>query len=359
VTEAAGRALRRTLGASIAGLGLLVMPSRADAASWLGWNAPAECQNTSEVERRLASLLGHSVDAASLPPTVVKMGWSADRGWSVRVTVQLGAGTRDRSLDAPSCADALDVVALSLALILDPNFDLAAPGGLATATPMDPVEATAPPVLVPELESSSLSSGTAQPATGAEQARGPSDTSSPSAQHALKLVAGAGPLTDLGIFPVPQFGGGLQIGLLTDGFRLELEGDLLASESTRFRGAQYPVSFYSYFGALRGCHTFELSPRFGWMACAGGELGSLGTHERGGDERRAQGLWLAAEASTGPEFAATSWLRAFARVRGAIPLIRHEFLLSEGSRVHGLPWLSPQLHVGFVMDVTDLDGGAH
>jgi hypothetical protein len=85
----------------------------------------------------------------------------------------------------------------------------------------------------------------------------------------------------------------------------------------------------------------------------------LGTREQGGDQHRAGGLWLAAEASTGPEFAATSWLRAFARVRGASPLIRREFLLSEGSRVHELPWLSPQLQVGVAVDVTDFDRGEH
>jgi hypothetical protein len=175
----------------------------------------------------------------------------------------------------------------------------------------------------------------------------------------MQLVAGGGPLTDLGIFPIPQFGGGVHVGLGAGNFRIELEGDVLASESTRFTGARYPVSFHSYFGGLRACYELRISSRFGWVGCAGGELGSLGTHERGGAEHRADGLWLAVEASTGPEFAATSWLRAFARVRGASPLIKHEFLLSEGSRVHELPWLSPQLQVGIVMDVTDFDGGAH
>src|SRR5690606_28758900 len=87
----------------------------------LAWSAPAECQNTPEVERRLASLLGRPVDVAALPATEVRMGWSAERGWAVRVTVQLEAGPRERALDAPSCADAFDVVALSLALILDPS----------------------------------------------------------------------------------------------------------------------------------------------------------------------------------------------------------------------------------------------
>ena len=154
-------------------------------------------------------------------------------------------------------------------------------------------------------------------------------------------------------------GGGVQVGLDLDRFRVELEADLLASESTRFEGAQYPVSFYSLFGGLRGCYALPLSSRLGWVACAGGQLGSLGTRERGGESREADGLWLAAEVSTGPEFAATGWLRAFARIRGVTPLIRHDFLLSEGSLVHTLPWFSPQLQVGISADVTDFEGREH
>ena len=97
-------------------------PSRAEDGPWLTWSAPAECQNTGEVERRVQFLLGRAVDFTGLPPTLVRMGWSAERGWAVRVTVELAGGPRDRSLDAPSCADAYDVIALSLALILDPDF---------------------------------------------------------------------------------------------------------------------------------------------------------------------------------------------------------------------------------------------
>jgi hypothetical protein len=358
-----GWALRRSRwGAAVVACGLCA-PSRAGAESpsWLGWSAPTECQNTAEVERRLSSLLGHSIEPDSLPPTLVRMGWSAERGWAVRVTVQLATGPRDRSLDAPSCADALDVIALSLALILDPSLDAGsagAPDTAATELTAAPAE-TALPVWGTELEPPVARSTTPEPATGAERAprAGAAATAAPS--RAARLVAGGGPLTDLGIFPIPQFGGGVQVGLVASALRVELEADVLASESTRFSGARYPVSFHSYFAVLRGCYTLELSSRFGWVGCAGGELGSLGTRERGGDQHRAQGLWLAAEASTGPEFAATDWLRAFARVRAAMPLIRHDFLLSEGSRVHELPWISPQLQVGISMDLTDLDGGEH
>jgi hypothetical protein len=330
------------------------------AASWLDWNAPVECQNTSEVERRLESLLGRPVDFTTLPATRVRMGWSPERGWAVRVTVQLAAGARDRALDAPSCADAFDVVALSLALILDPSFEQdAAP---VEAAPASEVEAAATtPVLVAELAPPLSAGGDANELLS--DADGSVDVAAAAPSEAVplpsKLVLGVGPLTDLSVFPIPQFGGGVQLGLVAGALRAELEGAWLASESTRFTGALYPVGFRSIFGAIRGCYTLELSQRLGWVGCAGGELGTLGTRERGGDERRADGLWLAAEASTGPEFAATPWLRAFARARGVTPLIRHEFLLSEGSRVHALPWFSPQLQVGVAMDVTDFGSRGH
>ncbi len=354
-------ALRRSRRGVVAGVLWMCLsaPARAESPpSWLAWSAPAECQNTSEVERRLGSLLGRPVDFDTLPATQVRMGWSAERGWGVRVTVQLAEGPRDRSLDAPSCADAFDVIALSLALILDPSFDpdagVEAPE-LALGSAAEAGSA-APPVLVAELEPPLSSAADARELVSDVETSREASLDAARSSAALpprKLIFGIGPLTDLGVFPVPQFGAGAQLGLVVGSLRAELEGALLASESTRFAGAQYPVSFHSFFGALRGCYTLELSRRFGWVGCAGGELGTLGTREHGGEQHRAQGLWLAAEALTGPEFAATRWLRAFARARGVSPLIRHEFLLSEGSRVHALPWFSPQLQVGVTMDVTD------
>jgi hypothetical protein len=339
------------------------LPARAETVpSWLAWSAPAECQNTSEVERRLESLLGRPVDFAALPATAVRMGWSAERGWAVRVTVQLDAGPRDRSLDAPSCADAFDVIALSLALILDPSFDPGAGAEAADAPPASEADAAAAaaPVLVAELEAPLPRADDGRAAwSDAETSRELTATASREVAPPPRVTFGIGPLTDLGVFPVPQFGAGAEVGLVIGPWRAVLEGDLLATESTRFSGAQYPVGFHSFFGTLRGCYTLELSRRFGWLGCAGGQLGTLGSSELGGEQHRAEGLWLAAEVASGPELAATSWLRAFARVRAVSPLIKHEFLLSEGSRVHTLPWLSPQLQVGISMDVTDLGSREH
>ena len=331
---------------------------------WLGWSAPPECQNTSEVERRLESLLGHAVDFEAIPATRVRMAWTAEQGWSVRVSVALDSGTRDRSLDAPSCADALDVVALTMALILEPDFQPSesespdvpaeeAPSGLEPnmmAAVLDPAASGGDELLVPRGTVAEVASVTA--ATNAQHEK-------PSEPQSATFAVGGGALADLSTFPVPQFGGGLVVGLRDGSFRAEVEGNLLASESAGLRGAEQRVSFASLVGAVRTCYGPTLTARFAWVTCIGAELGSLSTHELGGAARNTNGLWLATQLLTGPEFSATDWLRAFAYVRAVTPLIRHEFFLSEGSRVHELPWVGLQLQVGFSADVTELGGGEH
>jgi hypothetical protein len=356
--------LKRAVGV-VLGSWLLALPAHAsDATGWLHWTAPAECQNTAEVERRLQFLLGRTLGAGELPPTRVRLGWSAERGWAVRVTVELGTGERERALDAPSCADAFDVVALSLALILDPDFAAPQPSGLAVKGD-DPSSLTRESAWVGAIADTSPTTSVGMPLSGA--AIGPSPAPAADAADASSLgvpvsgagapsstlTLGVGALTDLRIFPVPQFGGGVHASLRKGAARAEIEADVLASESTRFAGAQYAVNFWSAFGGLRACYDVRLTERLGWLGCAGGELGSLGTKELGGQQRRTQGLWLAAQALTGPEFAALDWLRAFARLRAVTPLVRHEFLLSEGSQVHELPWLSLQIQVGVAADVTE------
>lgn len=342
-------------------------PSRAEEGQWLHWSAPAECQNTGEVERRLQFLLGRPVDFAVMPPTRVRLGWSAERGWAVRVTVELAGGPRDRSLDAPSCADAFDVIALSLALILDPDF-----GAVEAAEPerADDVDGTAAPeeeapYSRPDAAPSPALVTPAAVAAASEQvtwADAPAANDVSLAIHEsgpASFSVGAGVLADPWTFPVAQLGAGLQGAFRSGGLRVELEGDVLISKRAALPGARYPVSFSSVLGALRGCYGVKVATRLGWLGCAGAELGSVETQEHGGEERQARGLWLAAQALTGPELTITEGLAAFARFRAVSPLRRHELLLSEGSRVHELPWISLQMQVGVAVVVTEVDAGEH
>lgn len=333
--------------------------------AWLEWTAPPECQNTSEVERRLQSLLGRPVDFEAIPLTRVRMAWGAERGWAVRVTVALPSGPRDRALDAPSCADALDVVALSLALILEPDF---VPAEAVEAQRSDGdqlpegdshlVGVVLDPVPAAEADEPSGASATTADATLADQrmllTEGTTDT-----EPVATVAFGGAAKADLTTFPVPQFGGGAQLAVRLRTFRIEAEGSLLASESASLQGAEERVSFTSLVGGLRACFVPNLTSQLAWAACAGTEVGSLSTQELGGLARHVTGLWLASQLLTGPEFSATRWLRAFAHVKGVTPLIRHDFLLSEGSRVHEFPWLGLQFEVGFSMDVTELGGREH
>lgn len=346
---------------------LFSAPSSAEEPSpWLRWSAPPECQNSAEVERRVQFLLGRSVDFAVAPPTRVAMGWSAGRGWAVKVTVELAAGPRYRALDAPSCADAFDVIALSLALILDPDFEADEP--LAPAERVEeapderPAELAAAPAEEPRqgfraIEASAVA---LDASTGADAFRtGDMIPDGAVAPTPASIIVGAGALADPWTLPMPQFGAAVQAALELGRARIELEGDLLTSSRRRFSSSRYPVSFSSLIGGVRGCYAATVTARLGWLGCVGAELGSLRTREYGGEERRARGLWLAAQALTGPEFAMTEWLRAFARFRAVTPLRRHEFFLSEGSRVHELPWVSLQIQLGVALAVTELGGGEH
>lgn len=349
-----------------------VRSAGAEPTTWLSWVAPNECQNTTEVERRLAFLLGQEVDAASLPSTRVQMGWSAERGWAVRVSVALTGGARERALHVPTCSDVFDVVALSLALVLDPDFredDVlggalegaeaeGAHDGSSDAAPGPPVSGNTPEpdgALAPAADTTA--DGRASADAGAT-GTGPDPAARPASPPFTVSVAGAA-LTELNLFPVPQFGGALQLAVRRAAWRIELEGALLASESAILPRAQHPVSFTSRFGGLRGCYQHAFGERLVWVGCGGGELGALTTRELGGEGRHPNGLWAAAQLSTGPEFAATGWLRAFASARAVAPLLRHRFVLSDGASVHELPAIGAEVRVGVAVDVTEFGGRGH
>lgn len=349
----------------------------AQASGWLSWAAPPECQNTPEVERRLQLLLGRDVDFASVPATAVKMGWSAEQGWSVRVTVALAEGARVRALSAPSCADAFDLVALSLALILDPEFgaglsaaqlggEAVPPGADVETSAVSAVDVDAAPsgLGMAELQSKAEpaelshleSPGTPAAPPGSLDAAANDGEAAP-VPKVLSVAVSA--LVDLAVFPVLQFGGDARAGLDFGAVRLELGGKVLASESTLLPNALYPVRFSSFAGEILACRTFQFGARLDWLVCAGTELGGLATTELGGLGRRTAAPWFAGAIAMGPEFLATEGLSAFARVRAAVPLLRHELVLAGGGRVHEFPPLSVQLEVGVLVDVTDFGGAGH
>jgi len=329
---------------------------------WLHWQGPLECQNTREVERQIESLLGHPPDPAQLPSTRVEVSWVLERGWNLRIRVALPQGERRREVDVRTCADGFDVVALTLALILDPDLQLgddaaldpeSAPG-LASAgsepastasTPADaPLGAAAP------LAAASGGAGDSEPPSPPESV-GAAGT--PRALDLPALSLSANGRADFGSLPSSMYGGGLELSLSAWQWRLDGGGAFLGKAGDTLATARYPVSYSNLFGVLRGCREFggDRGGHFGM--CVGGQLGSLAASEMGGQRRHPRGLWAAADlgAEMGLDLS-ESW-GAFTRLEMVFPLVHHELELAGGTVLYQLPTVSIQLTIGAVVKLTE------
>lgn len=356
------RALRVAFGVAGAAAVARAAPARAEAPErdWLSWQGPLECQNTREVERQIESLLGRAPDLAQLPSTRVEVGWALERGWNLRIRVSLPEGERRREVDVRTCADGFDVVALTLALILDPDLQLSGDGaldpesvpGLAAAS-SDPASAQQDGTLasavslapaVPEPHADPI-----EPAEPDGSGMGPRRTR----EAAPALAVAVGGRADFGSLPASLFGGGLELSLSAWQWRLDAGGAFLGKAGDTLPTARYPVSYSILFGSLRGCRDFggDRGGHFG--LCLGGQLGSLAASEMGGERRHPRGPWAAANLGAEMGLDLSDTWGAFSRLELVFPLIHHELELAGGSVVHELPTASLQLTLGAVVKLTE------
>ena len=331
----------------------------ARAASWLDWHGPVECQNTREVERQIESLLGHAPDLAQMPPTRVDLSWAAERGWTLRIGVALPRGERRREVDVRTCADGFDVVALTLALILDPDLDLGEP--LEQALPVDAAAESAEAPMVPDaaqqvgalapVAHADISSGGAE-AWGRDP-EPPAAVPEKTRRHPPALGLAAGGRADLGSLPATLFGGELELSLAAWDWRFSAGAAFLGRGGETLPTARYPVSYSNLFGLARVCREFQGLGGGHFGTCLGGELGSLGVSEVGGQERSARGVW--ASANVGVELGLDLSPRwgAYTRMDLVFPLVRHELTLEGAGVVHELPAISVQFAVGASLQLTE------
>jgi hypothetical protein len=321
---------------------------------WLRWQGPVECQNTREVERQIESLLGHAPDLAQLPPTLVEMSWAQERSWTLRIRVALPGGERRREVDVRTCADGFDVVALTLALILDPDLQL---GGDAAGLDAGDASAAAAQEPAPVVAPASVTVSAPLASSNEDVASGGADSSAgetkPGLQTGPRLGFSASGRADFGSLPSSLYGGGLDLFFAAAQWRLDLGGAFLGKAGDQLPSARYPVSYSNLFGALRGCREFGGDRGGHFALCAGGQLGSVGASEQGGERRSPRGLWAAATlgAELGLDLSET-W-GAFSRVELVFPFAHHELELAGGSVVHELPTASLQLTLGAVVTLTD------
>jgi hypothetical protein len=334
----------------------------APAAPWLDWHGPIECQNTREVERQIESLLGHAPDLTQMPPTRVDLAWAAARGWTLRIGVALPGGERRREVDVRTCADGFDVVALTLALILDPDLELGEPLAPPPAAPsladVDAAEDPAADGRDTEAEVGAVApiahavAVEAAPAP-AELDDSPGSPAMSASGHAPALTLAAGGRADLGSLPATLFGGELELSLAAWNWRLSAGAVFLGRGGETLPTARYPVSYSNLFGLARVCREFPGVGGGHFGTCAGAELGSLGVSEVGGEERSARGIWASANLGVELGLDLTSSWGAYTRMDLVFPLVRHELTLQGAGVVHELPVISVQFAVGATLQLTE------
>jgi hypothetical protein len=365
--DVGARPLAIALGMGCVGLTQRAWADPASAArrpSWLEWQGPLECQNTREVERELASLLGHDPELDRLPPTRVTLGWSTERGWMLQIRVLLPGGERQRDVDVHTCLDGFDVVALTLALILDPSLQAGADAAAdvasaAASTAASEAAETSTEASAPLPDPSTQTPGSAPPepaplappSTELAPANAPGVSERAAPPFALALSASG--RIDLGSLPTALYGGGIELTLGAGDWRFDTGAGLIGRSGIALPNARYAVSYSDLFGVLRGCREFH-GERGGYFGtCAGGQLGALAASEQDGARRQAHGLWAAADLGAELGVDLSSRWNGYGRLELAFPLVRHEFALVGGSVAYALPPVTVQLSLGVAVTLTD------
>lgn len=317
--------------------------------SWLSWNAPPECRNTEEVERRLTSLLDRRLDTTQLPASRASLAWIDGQGWQLDVAVG-GNASRHRRVVVQRCSDAFDVIALALALVLEPDRAFGAEVGDSDTTGADGLDAAPAEDFpaAPALEAAAPPADLGSPAPFPQPETGTSTFS---------LSAAA--VSDFVTFPEPQLGAAISAALAATSSSLEIEAGFLGSSAVEFTRAAHEVRFWTMFGKLDGCLSTGTRDLLAWVGCVGGQGGIVMADEIGGDQRRPSAPWLALQLGAGPMIRLAERWRVYLRVNGLALLNRHEFGLESGQSVHRLPRASLQLALGVSFDLTESGSGEH
>lgn len=317
------------LSAAAAAAGLSAAPLRA---AELRLEQPAPCTSVDELSFRVSRALGQPLEHVQGPAFVVQVRQDA-RSFHARLEISTAAphaASGLRQLDAASCEELTDAVALAIALAL---------GSSAVATAEEPAAPTAP---APPAEPGPPSDASATT---------PASPASPAPLHA---ALGAAVIADTGSLPAPGFGA--EIGARVGGSLLELHARGLflpaRAASIDTGDPSSPGAELSLLaGALLGCVPLSHGV-VDLGACAGAELGQLtgrGIHVATPHERHS--LWSAARLDlTARKPLPSVPLALELGFSAAAPLLRDNFILEDIGTIHrpanvvgraslGLAWL--------------------
>jgi len=212
----------------------------------LQWEGPASCPVSEDIQRDVRRFLGDATLPSTLPTIAVRVTvrQKDDGGFEVRIVTTTAGDSRERLLATETCAEARDLAALLLALLIDPR----APQPTPSVPPPPPT--TKPPAAFP--------------------ARTPAPRPPPSSEPAVRWLAGVSASAAFGILPGGTVGGEVRAGFLSSGWSLEGTGGAWLPRHAESPDVPGAMGTFTLFDAgLLGCFRGALGESAAIQACAG------------------------------------------------------------------------------------------
>lgn len=302
----------------------------------LEWRAPAPCPDRGAVLRRIGALLAASDTPAGVWQASAEVHGDAMSTVTARLTMQHQGQRFSRILNAASCVEAAEAVALIVALAIDPRLRVppaaegsAAPGAqtagsVASAAPTPaalPLRERLPPVGLDALLPPPL------PAAWREPSPGTSD------EPPARVVAAA--LVDVGSLPAlgvgPRLGAGFDRGAWSATLLvswLPEQRQVIASEPAR--GGDVGLLG----GGVRGCGRFR-TPSWAWGACLGMGLERWSARGFGTARQETKHRWWGlGELRVEAEWRLSERWGIEIGLAALVPVHRPEFVLDHVGSVH-------------------------
>jgi hypothetical protein len=261
----------------------------------LRWEAPAECPDEAEVQRRAATLLTASAVDVGVPSFEASAHVEATAdGYALELRISGGDDAGVRRLAARDCSELAQATALIVAIAIDPNAGASPPQpepvGRASDPPPDPPPPPPPPIVADD-----------EPAPTPLDARGGDRRDR--ARVRLALRGGAG--MDVALWRPIGASVLLGIGVIGRNFRVDLLGRYAAPTTASTADDAIRASAQQWSVGVAGCWSprFDRVPKLELPLCGGAEAGAM--HAKGSGAalhgRHNRAPWIAA--SAGPGFA--------------------------------------------------------
>lgn len=297
----------------------------------LEWDAPPECPDAADLQRRMAASLpdDSSADAEALR-VHGRIATSVD-GYVLELRIDGPHGSGDRRLEAKDCSELAQAAALIIAVAIDPTSSPAetipeppqAPVAIASS-PAAPVART-PAATAPSIALTDRSAGEGAPTSSAPR---------------FAMRGGLG-FDTLSWRPI---GLSTMLGLAVLGRRWRVDMIARYSAPSVVSAAREPalrarVQAWSIGSSACGVPT--IGRTFELPLCGGIEVGAWHAHGIGNTlapGRRTRALWLAASAGPGFIWRFTKRLALWSSIDAVVLLARPEFVTDQGTRVMQPSW---------------------